>query len=144
MRTLARIGTVSPPILAAGALRWLTDAGLIAPPSAPGARRNGHQARAGRPRGRRCATLAGMSNAAVTLFGALGAVAAMLAVLLPVILTQGLGASGLVRCADGRNHELVRMPVAAGLGLWTRVEPPRYSAKNIVAIGDVFRWGVAR
>ena len=30
-----------------------------------------------------------MSNAAVTLFGALGAVAAMLAVLLPVILTQG-------------------------------------------------------
>ena len=30
-----------------------------------------------------------MSNAAVTLFGALGAVAALLAVLLPVILTQG-------------------------------------------------------
>ena len=30
-----------------------------------------------------------MSAAAVTLFGALGAVAAMLAVLLPVILTQG-------------------------------------------------------
>ena len=30
-----------------------------------------------------------MSNAAVTLFGALGAVTAMLAVLLPVILTQG-------------------------------------------------------
>ena len=36
-----------------------------------------------------CTILSRMSVAAVTLFGALGAVAAMLAVLLPVILTQG-------------------------------------------------------